>query len=654
MNSSEEKFNIGKQLHFSGRIEEAQKIYLQLIKKHKTNHTLYYLLGTSFLQLKKYDEAIENLKLSLRYNSNFAETFNNLGIALAKKKNYTEALINYKQAIKIKPTFLDAYLNRGISFNKLKEYQNAIKDFNFVINNDSKNSKAYNNLGNVYKNLKQFDQAIYFYDKAIKNNNNFFEAISNKADAFESKKKFKESLIELNKIYKKEPDFFGVIQKILSHKMSIFDWENLNEIKEIAKKKLLNNNLILDPLFVYYLFDDLNIKKKNSTNFIKKEFSNYKKIGFSLKKRNKNKIRLGYFSGDFHNHPVMHIMSDIYKHHDKKKFEIFAYSHGPERKKNVWKENIVGYFKKFYEISNWSDSEIINQAKKDGIDIAIDLTGSTKYSRTSLFFNRIAPIQINYLGYPGTLGLETMDYILADQIVIKDGDKKYYSEEVCYLPKCYIPSSNDVTIKSSKKKYTRAEFDLPENEIVFCAFHNPHKINPEIFNVWMKILNKTKKSVLWVKSNDTVAKENLKKEAKKRGVNSNRIIFTDGFVENINDHLERLKLADIILDTFPFGSHSTVYDYIRANVPMVAMQGNSFSARVGSSIYSSLDLSELVAKSEIEYFEIAVKLATDKDKLLNIKEKIKTQINQHYLFNTNEFTLDLEKIYSNLYNKHLL
>ena len=170
----------------------------------------------------------------------------------------------------------------------------------------------------------------------------------------------------------------------------------------------------------------------------------------------------------------------------------------------------------------------------------------------------------------------------------------------------------------------------------------------------MKILNRTKKSVLWVKSNDTVAKENLKKEAKKRGVNSNRIIFTDGFVENINDHLERLKLADIILDTFPFGSHSTVYDYIRANVPMVVMKGNSFSARVGSSIYSSLDLSELVAKSEIEYFEIAVKLATDKGKLLNIKEKIKTQINQHYLFNTNQFTLDLEKIYSNLYNKHLL
>ena len=436
--------------------------------------------------------------------------------------------------------------------------------------------------------------------------------------------------------------------------MSIFDWENLNEIKEIAKKKLLNNNLILDPLFVYYLFDDLNIKKKNSTNFIKKEFSNYKKIGFSLKKRNKNKIRLGYFSGDFHNHPVMHIMSDIYKHHDKKKFEIFAYSHGPERKKNVWKENIVDYFKKFYEISNWSDSEIIKQAKKDGIDIAIDLTGSTKYSRTSLFFNRIAPIQISYLGYPGTLGLSSIDYILADKVVIKDEEKKHYIEKVCYFPKCYIPSTNDVTLKKSEKIYTRSEFGLPEKEIVFCAFHNPHKINPEVFNVWMKILKKIKKSVLWIKSNDDVAIENLKRETKKRGVDSNRIIFAEGFVEDINDYLERLKLADIFLDSFPYGSHSTVYDYLRANIPMIGMQGKSFSARVAYSIFSSLELSELIAKSESEYLEIAVNLANDKNKLLNLKHKIKTQVDQHYLFNSEEFTLDLENIYSNLYKKHLL
>lgn len=237
MGNSEEKFNIARQLHLSGRIKEAQKKYLKLIKIYKNNHTLYYLVGTTYLQLDDQDSAIKYFRISLKYDSSFAEAHNNIGVALAEKKEFVEAVNHYNQAIKLKLDYLDAHLNRGISLNKLKKYEEAIQDLRLVLNKEPSNAKAFNNLGNVFKKLKNFDQAINSYEKAININNNYFEAISNKADVLETQKKFKESVNELNKIYIEDPIFPGVIQKIISNKKSIFDWENYDDLKEVAKKR---------------------------------------------------------------------------------------------------------------------------------------------------------------------------------------------------------------------------------------------------------------------------------------------------------------------------------------------------------------------------------------------------------------------------------
>jgi predicted O-linked N-acetylglucosamine transferase (SPINDLY family) len=650
MNIYEKQFDLAKQLHTSGRVKEAQKIYIKLLKIYKKNHLLLYFVGTTFLQLKKYDEAINNFEQSLKYNSFFPETYNNLGVALAEKKKYSLALNNYNKAINLKVDYADAYLNRGISFIKLLKYDEAISDFNIVISKDPYNSKAYNSLGNAFTGLEKYDQAIASFEKAIKINGNYLEAISNKANVFETQQKFKDSLNLINKIYKKDPNFSGLLQKIITNKMSIFEWEEFNELKEIIKNKLLKNKIILDPLIIYYLFDDLKIQSNNSKNYINNQFKNYDKINNLNKKVRGKKIKIGYFSGDFHNHPVMHIMADIFKNHDKRNFEIYAFSHGPDKKNNVWRKAVISYFKKFYQIYHMSNDEIINLANDNQLDIAVDLSGLTKYSRNELFYNRVAPIQINYLGYPGTSGLKSMDYIFADKNVIKENEKKYFTEKVYYLPGCYIPSANDIARKSSIKMCSRAEFNLPENKIIFCAFHNPLKINPDIFNVWMNILKKTENSVIWIKANDNLARENLKKETKKREVDPDRLIFARG-VENINDHLKRLKLADIFLDTYPYNSHSTVYDYLKVNLPMIIMEGHSFPSRVGSSIYSSIGLSELIAKNYLDYENIAVNLANDKSKLLKIKKKINIQIQKNYLFNLKKFTQNLEDIYYKFYSK---
>jgi len=647
-----EKFNLARKLHLSGKVEEAQKIYINLCKKYDTHHILFYLLGTTFLQIKKYDKAIINLEKSISLNPNFPDTYNNLGVALAENKKYSEALQNYNKAINLKNDFMDAYLNRGISLNNLKKYNEAINDLNLVIKFQPENIKAYNNLGNIFKNLKKYNEAIKEYDKAINLNENFLEAISNKADALESLEKFDEALIELNKINNQNANFIGLDQKIISNKMFIFDWTNFNEITKSIKNKILKKEINIDPLFIYYLFDDSNLQKINSQSFINNQFKNYEKINFNKKDIKNEKVKIGYFCGDFHNHPVLHIMSEIFKYHDKSKFELYAFSHGPKKKNNVWKNAITKYFKKFHDIFDISDEEVIKLANKENIDIAVNLTGLTEHSRTSIFYNRVAPIQINYLGYTGTIGLKSMDYIIADKKVIPEDHKKHYFEKVCYLPECYIPHTNNVEFKiSEKKNFLRSDFNLPENKIVFCAFHNPQKVNPEIFDSWANILKKTDESVLWVKSNNEIAKRNMLYEAKKRTLDTKRIIFAKGMA-NINDHIERLKLADIFLDTYPYASHSTIYDYFKAYLPAVIREGNSFPSRVGSSIYSTAGLSELIAKSSLDYEKIAIDLANDKSKLLKFRNKIKNEVKNSYLFDSSKFTNNLENLYLKIIRKN--
>lgn len=653
MKNNEETFNLAKELHLAGKIEESHKLYLKLSKIYQNDDKIFFLLGTTYLQLKKYDDAINNLEFSIKLNPNFPNTYNNLGIALAEKQKYSDALTNYDKAINLKKDYAEAYLNKGISLNKLKRYDEAIKHFKFLIKINPSDPKVHNNLGNVYKNLRDYNNAIISYDRAISIYENYFEAISNKSDVLHSLKKYNEALILLNKILNINPDFDGLLEKIISNKMHILEWSDFFNLTDLIKKKLLENKLVLDPLFIHYLFDEPKLLQKNSIDFIKEEFKNTSNKNKEIKNSNlkNSKIKIGYFSGDFYNHPVLHVMKNIYKNHDKSKFEIYAFSHGPDKKDNVWREDVKQYFNEFFDINNMNDEDVIKLSEEKKINIAVNLNGLTKHDRTGVFFKRVAPIQINYLGYPGTMGMNSMDFIIADKIIIPENEKKHYIEEVLYLPKCYIPSSNDVLLTGSDKNFSRSEFNLPYNKIVFCAFHNPLKINPELFDSWINILKKVEGSVLWIKTNNQSIKHNIIKEANLRGFDSRRIVIADG-IKDINDHIKRLELADIFLDSYPYNSHSTTYDYIRAKLPMVIWKGQSFASRVASSIYSSIDMHELIANNKTEYENIAIELANDKSKLNEIKNKLAKNTKKFDLFDSKDTTKNLEKIFSKkLYEK---
>lgn len=661
MRNYEEEFILAKRLHLTGKIIESQKIYLRLIKKFKNNDKLFFLLGTTFLQLKNYNKAVNYLNISINLNEKFADSYNNIGIALAELKQYSKAIFNYDKAIKLKGNYIDAYLNKGISLNKLKKFDEAIKITEIVIKLNPLNAKAFNNLGNIFQNINKKKESVKAYNKAIKINSEYFEAMYNLAGVLDKLKLHEEALIYYYKIFNKDPNFDGLLGKIISSKMHIYDWDNFTNITNEIKHKIIKKKIIIEGNLITYLTDDLNLIKLNSESWILKEVAdpririnenNDSSKFVNLKTLNKNtkKIKIGYFSAEFSAHVVLQVMNNIFKHHNKNKFELYAFSHG-KKEDDLWRKKIRPYFKKFYIINDMNDSEVLRLARSEEIDIAINLTGLTENHRTGVFIKRVAPIQINYLGYPGTIGTKSIDYIIADKVVIPETEKKYYFEKVKYLPECYISESKDLFLKTTKN-YKRLDFNLPQDKIVFCAIHNPLKINPKIFSVWMNIIKKVENSVLWISANTEKSKKNLLTQFKKNKINVDRIIFAEKVKEN-GDHLKRLELADIFFDTVPYNSHSTTYDYINAGLPMITLKGNSFPSRVATSIYSSLNIKELIAETESEYENIAIDLANDKIKLDKIKNKIKKNCKNSILFKSKEFTKELEKVYLEIFNENI-
>jgi predicted O-linked N-acetylglucosamine transferase (SPINDLY family) len=295
------------------------------------------------------------------------------------------------------------------------------------------------------------------------------------------------------------------------------------------------------------------------------------------------------------------------------------------------------------------DEKIIQKSRNSNIDIAIDLNGYTADGRPGVFANRAAPIQINHLGYPGTMGAEYIDYIIADQEVIPPEALPYYSEKVIYLPECY--QVNDSKRKISDKKFSKNELGLPESGFVFCCFNNNYKITPEIFDCWMRILQNIEGSVLWLLKDNEFASQNLRREAERRGISSSRLVFADRM--SPEEHLARHNYADLFLDTYPCNAHTTASDSLWAELPLLTLAGQSFASRVAASLLNALNLQELITFSIPEYEAIAIELAKSPSKLETVKHKLSTAKLEKSLFNTEAFARNLERAYTAVHSRHL-
>ena len=345
---------------------------------------------------------------------------------------------------------------------------------------------------------------------------------------------------------------------------------------------------------------------------------------------------------------MSYLLAGLFKQHDKTKFELFAFSFGPEKNDDMSKK-IPNYFNDFIKVNFKTDKEITEISRNLKIDIAIDLLCFTTNNRMGIFLERCAPIQINYLGYPGTSATNFIDYIIADKILIPKESQKYYSEKIIYLPNTY--QVRDSSQKISNKIFKREELNLPKNAFVFCCFNQNNKITPNIFDIWMRILKTVEGSVLWLLEDNSIAVQNLKKEAKKRKIDPERIIFAKRM--SLADHFARHKCADLFIDTFPYGAHTTCSDSLWAGLPIVTLMGKSFASRVGSSLLNAINLEELITTTEKEYEKLIIELANNSYHLKKIRNKLHKNKSTEPLFNTKLYTKNIELAYTKIYEKYL-
>ena len=634
----------------NGSLNESKKLCLEILKDEPKNFDILHLLGIISFKLEDYKISADLIAKAIIINPKNAEVFNNQSLVLKKLNKFEEAIESLNQAIKIKPNFVQAYNGRGHLLAEAEQLDSALENFNKAIQINPNFAEAYNNRGNILNKLNRLTESIESYDKAILINPNFAEAYNNRATVQKDLKLFEGAHASYEKAIKIKPNLDFLLGSLIYTKLHLCNWTSYDENLKKIEESIIKGNRSLTSFTSLLCLNSPSLQKKAAEIYFNAKFNNKSAVKSFAERPQNKKIRVGYFSADFREHVMSDLLIHLFKCHDKSKFELIGFSFIQGKTDHMHNE-IKKNFDQFFDVSLKTDKEIAQLSKDMNIDIAVDLMGFTTHNRMGIFLERCAPIQINFLGYPGTLGSNCHDYIIADKTLIPKKYQKDYSEKIIYLPDSY--KLDHSTRKVSNKTFTKKELSLPENSFVFCCFNNNFKITPSVFNIWMNILKNVKDSVLWlmIKEDNPTVKNNLKKEALKKGIESNRLIFANRMP--LSDHLSRLKLANLFIDTMPYNAHTTASDALWVGLPFLTLCGETFASRVGASMLNAVELNELITSNEKEFENLAIELANNPKKLQQIKNKLNNNKISKPLFNTKLFTKNIEKAYSIIYDEYL-
>jgi predicted O-linked N-acetylglucosamine transferase (SPINDLY family) len=450
-----------------------------------------------------------------------------------------------------------------------------------------------------------------------------------------------ESAIALN------PDLAFILGDIYFTKMQFCIWDDLaNHLNELTKK-INNGEKVINPFPLLALIDNPEIQRKAAEIFTNEKCPQSNILPKIDRYSEHTKIRIGYFSPDYRNHAVAYLIAELFEIHDRNQFEIYAFYFGPDTQDEMNLRIKVGV-DHFYDVRTMSDIDTAILARSVELDIAVDLGGFTQLSRPRIFAMSAAPLQVNFLGYPGTMGVDYMNYLIADRTLIPEEKQHHYSEKIVYMPNSYQVNVSKRSV--SETPLLRHEFGLPSTGFVFSCFNNSFKITPSTFTVWMRILKAVRGSVLWLFENNKNAAKNLKKEAIKFGINGDRLVFAAHMP--VEEHLNRIKQADLFIDTLPYNAHTTTSDALRMGVPVLTCIGSSFASRVAASLLNAVNLPELITTTQDQYESLAIELATNPEKLKIIKDKLVNNLPTAPLYDTPLFTRHLESAYLTMYDRY--
>ena len=630
-------FNMAITLKEQGRLEEAIKAYNKALAIKPDYAEAHNNMGVILQEQGKLEEAIEAYNKVLIIQPDYAAAYNNMGVTLKDQGKREEAIAAYNNALAIKPDFAEAYNNMGIALADQGKLEEAIEAYNNALAIKPDFAEAYSNMGNVLKEQGKLEEAIKAYNKALAIKPDYAEAHNNMGVILQEQGKLEEAIEAYNKALAIKPDYAAALYQVYNLSALMCHWETIPIIKKLLTTEHLNGTQSVYGLLA--LADNPALHLKKTTDYASRKYGATPK--FKMKPFQKSKrIKVGYFSSYFRQHPVSMLSCQMLEQHNKEQFETFAFYYGPDNN-DYYNLQMRKSFDHFINVSHLPDYDIAKLAFEREIDIAVEFNGYMEGGRIGILAHQPAPIQINYLAYPSTMGANFYDYIIADEVVIPATQKSNYSENIIYLSNCYMPQDN--TRKISEKLISRTDFGLPEVGFVFCCFNNSFKISPAEFDIWMRLLSKVEGSVLWLLKSNRWAEINLRIEASHRGIDPERLIFADQLA--LGEHLGRLKLADLFLDTFNFNAHTTASDALWAGCPVLTKMGKGFSARVAGSLLTSIELPELITTSEEEYEALALSLATNPEKLTVIHNKLLANRHSTPLFNTETYTKNLEMAY---------
>lgn len=630
-----------------GKLSEARGMLNSALKAAPQDYKLNELSAFLYLIQGQKLEGIALLKKLSDHPNCTAIALYELGSALIGIEDWVGALSALEKAYKINPDTFEILHDLGTAYASVGRKSEAIEMFNAAAKLNANSSVLFYNIGRLYDDLFMPERANACYRKSLDLDPQFIKPKINLGLNLNKARKFNEGLPLLEEVLVMAPDVDFIFGDIVHAKMKLGLWKDFESDLIKVLDGIKNGRRIIHPFHFLSLIDDPHLQQSAAEIYAKsrpqvakntKEFSALKNT----------KIKVAYFSADFQNHPITHLTAELYELHDTNKFEIYAFSSGLENDDAPGKR-VQKAFHEFIDITTLSDEEVLTLARSKGIDIAVDLGGYTENSRIGVFEKRVAPVQVSYLGYLGTLGSPCMDYILADREVIPPESRQFFSEKIAYLPNCYQINDRKRTI--SDRIFTRSEFGLPDKGFIFCCFNYGYKITPEVFASWCRILQRVDQSVLWIYESNKGLANNLREEAKSRGVSPDRIIFSG--VLPVPEYLARYQLADLFLDTFPYNAGTTTSDALWVGLPVLTRSGKTFSSRMAGSILKAIAIPELITYTIADYEDLAVELATNGTKLDSIRKKISANKISTPLFNSPQTAKNIEKAYQMMYTRYL-
>jgi predicted O-linked N-acetylglucosamine transferase (SPINDLY family) len=495
--------------------------------------------------------------------------------------------------------------------------------------------------------LERYEESVACLDRALDINREMKEALLNRASVLFALRRYEEAAADYERLLNLDPLSPFARGNRLFCRLHCCDWRGLARERDLVRAELRQGQAVLAP------FDGktLGLSPADELTCARVWVINQCPASEPLWRGERyahDRIRVAYLSANFRDHAVAQVLAGVLENHDTQRFEIFGLSFGADDR-SAMRARIASACGHFIDVKNRNDLEVAQLIREREIDLAVDLMGFTEGCRPGILAHRPAPVAVNYLGYPGTMGAEYVDYIIADRTVLPRAEEGSYAEKVIALPDAYLPASS-VPLPAGRVP-SRVQAGLPSEGFVFCSFNAPYKITPEMFGLWMRLLATVKRSILWLGQSNPQAAENLSRAAEERGIGRERLVFAP-YLRSAEDHIARLALADLFVDTSPYNAHVTALDALSAGVPVVTLSGPGFSGRVAASLLYALGVPELVASTPAAYESLALRLARDRSTLSEIKAKLVRSRNTAALFDVKRYTRSLEKAFTGMWRRH--